>query len=607
MIRWSGFSALLVIAAIIVGTVYFLTDDWIEEQIEYQASYYNGARFEIDDLDISFLGLHLKWNRLQVTDPAETMKNTFETGRSSLDLAFLPLIYSSVVVEDMSLTGIQTNTDRETDGAMDFPEVDEEPGIISQTASRLTNRAKENAQVSFSNFKTNINTDSLVNQVNLQTPERVDSVKNEINQKFESWQQQIDTTRMGSDLKKLRANVENIKPNEIKSPQKAKEAVESLKSLRQTTDSLQNSIKTARENLTSDITSTSNMVSQVDEWIKQDIQRAQDLAQLPEISAQNIGQNLFGESFINSFNTYLGYAKQARDFAEAMQPESGKPKPKRSEGRNVTFSDKYDYPGIWIKRIDLSGNTQDGLHLSGLVENVVSDQQKIGETTTLDLTGEGANGRSLQLTGLFDYLSNDPGETFDVEYANFPMGDVKLSNSDLMPNRLESGSGTVTASLEMRKKSLNSNINFIINNTEFIFSDNNEADLTQLQQLVQKTVKNTDTITMNANISGQEGDLDFKLSSNLDNEILNSLRATVSEKVAEARQKIRNEVESRLAEKRSELEDIVAEKQEELKEKLLVYEDRLNSEKEKIEAKREELQNKVKGKLKDKVKDKFDF
>ena len=55
----------------------------MEEKIEYQASHYNDARVEIDDLDISFLGLYFNWNRLQMTDRVKEKSSGYESRLNS--------------------------------------------------------------------------------------------------------------------------------------------------------------------------------------------------------------------------------------------------------------------------------------------------------------------------------------------------------------------------------------------------------------------------------------------------------------------------------------------------------------------------------------------
>ena len=97
---------------------FFITDTWIESRIEYQASVLNEAKVELDGFDISLFSLHVKWDRLQVTNRNNTMQNSFETGSTEFSMEFWPLVLGNkVVVNNVKLTGFQMDTHRDSDGA----------------------------------------------------------------------------------------------------------------------------------------------------------------------------------------------------------------------------------------------------------------------------------------------------------------------------------------------------------------------------------------------------------------------------------------------------------------------------------------------------------
>ena len=90
--RKSGIIILLVIVALVFAVGYLLTDSLFESLIEDTATELNGALVEIDDFDFSLAGPKMSWQRLQVTDPANTMQNKIETGLVEFNLEFWPLL-----------------------------------------------------------------------------------------------------------------------------------------------------------------------------------------------------------------------------------------------------------------------------------------------------------------------------------------------------------------------------------------------------------------------------------------------------------------------------------------------------------------------------------
>ena len=119
--RKSGLITLLVILAIFIGISYILTDAFFESLIEDLGTDIVGARVEIDDFSFSIFGPEVSWKRLQVTDPNKTMQNMLETGFCEFNMEFWPLLQGKFVIENFQLSGLQQNTDRETDGKIEKP------------------------------------------------------------------------------------------------------------------------------------------------------------------------------------------------------------------------------------------------------------------------------------------------------------------------------------------------------------------------------------------------------------------------------------------------------------------------------------------------------
>lgn len=79
--RIKGLIFLAIITALGFLISWISIDPIVESEIEYQASIANGALVEIDGFDIDLIDLKIRWDRLQVANPENTMSNSFETGR----------------------------------------------------------------------------------------------------------------------------------------------------------------------------------------------------------------------------------------------------------------------------------------------------------------------------------------------------------------------------------------------------------------------------------------------------------------------------------------------------------------------------------------------
>ena len=74
--RWKGIIFLGVLIALFVVIGILFSDTWLENKIENAGTSLNRARVDIDNLEFSITELFIRWNRLQITDPRNTMMNS---------------------------------------------------------------------------------------------------------------------------------------------------------------------------------------------------------------------------------------------------------------------------------------------------------------------------------------------------------------------------------------------------------------------------------------------------------------------------------------------------------------------------------------------------
>ncbi len=614
--RIGGIITVLILAGLVFAATFFITDTWIEENIEYQTSVLNEAKVEIDGLDFSLFGLHMKWDRLQVANSKNTMKNTFETGNTEFDMQFWPLILrNKVVVDNMKLTGFQVGTERETDGYFEMPKEeleDTEPGFLSNVVTEVSNKARKNAEVQFTDVRDDLNVDSLMAKVDIQSVEKIDSLRNGIQQTYSKWDSTFHNTPIEQEIEITRNEVESIKVPEIKDPKKAIEAIEKVKKIRKQVDSLKTKAENLKQDFDQDYGSTRNNLGQVDNWIEDDFQRALSMAKLPNLDVDNIGAALFGQNLLGDYAAYLEYIAMAREYGSRLtEGNEEKETIPRYEGVDYKFSDKYEWPGFWFKNIELSGRTNTNLDLSGKVTHISSSQKKTGEPVIFKLGGADENEVTLTLNGEFNYLDEEePMEKFNFNYSGFTLSKARLSGSDLLPWELKSGKGELNVKLDIIDKRIDSRIDYLARNISFDFAAAG-APKNRLQTLIRDAISSTDNIDVSALVDNQEGPLRVRVRSNVDDLFMNALRQTVSREIENARKKVEEEVRKQVAGKKEQLEEFRDDKEAEIRQR---YEElqakvdeqiaRVEEKREELEKKKKELEDALKDKAKDKLKDK---
>jgi uncharacterized protein (TIGR03545 family) len=613
MFRWKGIIFLAVVIGIFIILSLIFTDRWLEHKIESTGTSVAGARVEVDNLDLSLTDLKIRWSRLQVCDRRNTMKNLIETGICEFDMEFWPLLSKKVIIENFAMTGFRTNTDRQTDGKIDLPpagKTPQQPGFIEKTANRLIEQVGSNATDQFSSFKQKVNVDSIMALLQIQSVSQITALQADLSQNYENWQNQLTQLNYENDLQKLNSQVKNIDVNKINTPQGFQSALKSADKIEQSLDSLNKSVKTSRAKLTSDLSNARQRIGQVDDWISADYQRAMAMAKLPDLNMQNIGKLIFGTRLVNQVNYYLNYAGMARAYTDKFKStEPEKEAPPRLKGQNIYFYNEHARPDFWIKNMILSGQTNDGIALKGEVKNIVSDQRQIGKTTEFFVGGSKESAAAIALNGVLDYLQDQSLEQFNVKYDGFSLANTSLSESKLLPNKIQKGSGAIEAQLSLHGDQVESQIRFTGNKLSFDFGEQDQSK-NEFDQIVQSIVRSIDMIDLVARIKGTKDNLVFSLNSNLDDLFVNKTKEILSKEVDEAKNKIKARVDTEVAAQRKKLDNLIKEKESQLNAQVEKYEQMVNQQKEIIETKKKEIEKSItkdKGKLEKKAKDLLKF
>ena len=307
----AGFIALLFILSL------FFTDAWLERQLENIGSLIVGARVEIDNLDISIIGAHIRWDSLQVTDPSDTWKNLITTGRSELDMQFLPLLSNKIIVDLVLLSNLNSGTERTTDGKIDKPKATAEPNFFTRTMTQLEGDISIAPVWNLDQFAKKVNVDSILSLLDIRSPEKIDSLRNALDVSLQKWDKFFKDNKL-NEIHRIETRVKGIVPAEIKSLDGLISAMETVKSVQTTIDSAQNFVKSTKNDLIGDLDSVQAGIGLVDNWVKNDYQKALEKAKLPDLSKQNIGKFIFGDKIVAQVNRVLSIAAKVRVVSQVV-------------------------------------------------------------------------------------------------------------------------------------------------------------------------------------------------------------------------------------------------------------------------------------------------
>ncbi len=546
--RWKGLIVFFILFLMGVLISSLSVDRWIESGLEKAGQAVVGAKVDVDGLDFRLLDLAIEWDRLQVTDPNSTMQNVIETGRTAFRMRPEALLRKRVIIEEITLADVRSGTPRATDGALPKKHVSaarrRKPGVFDKVKAHLTQEIKQLPVFRFDPeaLKQKIHVDSLMTMVDLKIVHRLDSVKKDITSTADKWQVFYRGFHPDEDLERIRDDFTGIDVQNIKTVPEAIAALEKVKSAQQTLSSLSETVDRKHQEIHQDIDRLASYQDKIDRWVDEDYHKILQKAQLPDLSAQNIGKVLFGTTVIARVEEVLNVIEAIQRLIPRKEEKPEKQKRPRMAGQTVHFHDRHRWPAFLVENVHLSGRTgkteeHPGLTVQGEAAGITSQPWVYGKPTTIDLKGVRQDKRSLLFHADLDHTTEAPQDSFRLTIANVPLSDVSISPVSYQPFTLQKGNAEMAATVWMGKDRLGIRWDVTVRDILFHFSEDSSHDA--LLDIIRDVISTMDVLTLRADILSLGDDLDFRLNSNVDNRVSEGLKRITSRTLTETQNRIR--------------------------------------------------------------------
>ncbi len=578
-IRKSGLIFLLIVALIIVLVNVFLTDKWLEYQLEKAGSNIVGAKVEIDNLDVSIFKGYIKWKRIQITHPQYTMKNMIETGPVEFKISIPALLKRKFVIENMHILNIKTFTDRKTDGRLPKkPKKEpEEPGFFEQQFAYLMKEISSSPTFEFVSEIKNIKPEEIIDRVDLQTPQKIDSLKNFFNSQIESIRKEVEGIENDlNTLKTIEANLKTINVSGIKTIDDLKRTYETVNGTIKQINTLKEKYRGKDKQVKDILNSFNESKRNIESWIKEDFARVKDFAKLPDISTFNVVKYLLGPKILSYYLTYLDYSNRAEkiiDKLQSVKPEKEK-KPPRLKGQDIHFVREKALPNFWLKNCVISGETNAGFLIKGEIRNITSQPRIVGVPTTVNITGDRPDKARLNLTLTLDFTTSPSKQDLKFSILNFPIANFSFGhNVKYLPVGIKASVGNVVTELSKAGPDVNSSIRFLILNPNF---DYKIVDFkNEYERMVDNVIKNTFSslrqIDANVYLAIKDNKVTANFNSSLDVQLTNGFKQAIGREIEEVKRKLENLVKDRIEKYRADFERQIEDKLKELNSKIESY------------------------------------
>lgn len=577
--RKQGLILLGILIAVFALIYYLLSNRWLEGQMEALGSAVVGARVEFDDVRFSLTDLRLSWNRLQVTDPDSTMSNLFETAHCDLDIDLEPLIYKKLIIQNIDVEGLRFNTPRETDGRLTRTEreaIASRMEFVRLVEEHLRESSADMPVFRAAGLLRKVNVDSIWALLKLQSPGKIDSLRTVVEEREKIWQQQLASLPDRQALEALGGRVQALDPQTLKNVDDVRAALATAEQIKGQLQGYRQSLNDVGSSLRADVAAVSQYTRDIPAWIEKDYRRALQMARLPDLSVQNIAKLLFGGQLLDRYARVTRYVGTARYYVEKYQAAvPQQEKPPRLAGQTIYFGKHRELPKFWIQKAALSGEFR-GVQLQGVVRNIVSNQKSIDSSMTIALQGVRETDRAaLRFNADFDYRGEQPRELLALEFDNFSLAGTRLTRSSLLPSRIQSGKGKLSAKIQFEGNGFDSQVEFNGRNLRFDETAVSGQD-SRLGRISRAITAAVSEVSFRANAIEKERRFQFKITSNLDARIAEQLKGLVSGELERARQELKNRVEAEIRARREPLERAVGQATEKVTAAVARVEEQLN-------------------------------
>ncbi len=570
-IRWKAVIPTVIILTVAVVFTLFFADGIIKKIAINIGESVFGAKVEISSLRTKLKNMSVEIKGLHIANKEDVWKNILVIDRIGFSMEPLPLLSKKIIVNEMTAEGVEWGTARKISGALppkkkkklERKRKGEESGMSDRMMASLKNKASEETSnlaiiADIKSFQKNIkdiDVKKLTDIANLSSLKEIEEMKSSFGEKETKYRNLIGEINVDAKTKEITDTVDGMKELKVSSPAdvpQVKEKISKLKDAQKSTEKLLEQIKTAKNNVTSDFGEEKDLLKKVNELKNADYNNIMSKLSVGDLTAGNITKSLVGPIWITKINNTLYYIKLVRKY----MPKSEKKKllKKRLKGTDVVFAKENELPGLLIKKVIVSGTTggagkdnEKAIDFSGNVFDITSNPVLCGRPTTAKITGKKLK-KEFAMNLLFDHTKDIPRDEINVTMQGMTPKDLSIEN---LGNILfiDGGDVRIASQFVMVGDELNSQILTKVGNIKFGTAEKEN----ETQKIFRQMFKNVKEINVTAQLINKQGDTDFKVKSNLDDIFKQGIKSLVGEKLAEAKAKIKEEIDKQVEGKKKEM------------------------------------------------------
>ena len=517
-----GLGSVLILILVIVVLWVFFVDAFVENMIETKGTELVGAQVDLEKADVSLFPAGLTLVQLQATDPSHPMTNAVDIAQMTMDIDLLQLLWSKVIVDEMSVEGVQFGTERATEGrVIRAPKPKDQEGQYSLALPSLK----------VPDVK------KIIENEDLETVRLIEALKSDIQKEQETWKNRLKELPGKAQFAKYKQRVKQLKKSAKGGIGGILSGVEGVQSLKKEIEQDLTSVEGAQKELKEKVALLKTRLAQLKTAPQRDVQHLKNKYNLSAQGLANLSQSLFG--------AHVGpWVHQAAEWYERLKPylaqgtgSADSETQGSSNGKDIDFLVRLAKVSLILKAGEVTGT----------VRNITTAQEVFGKPLTFAFSGEKLKGvNSLTLDGTLDH--RQPAQSSDnvqLQIKEYQFHDIALSKDTQWPVSLQKGAADVSLTAELQGKNLVANGTGLL--TALQVSSGSSATSNPLTQSLSDAISGISQLSVNAAVTGTIDQYDVQLQSDLDDVLQKAAGNMVNDVAARFGQELQASITAKTA------------------------------------------------------------
>jgi len=547
--RWRAVGPLLFCFAVFVVLWILLADRIARRQSEAALSDLLGTQVDIRRLRIREADAAVDISGLAIADPRDSSRNLIEAEGITLDLDPVALAEKKLVIDQVSLLGLDFLTRRATPArrvSADGP------------TAQLIRQSDDWVRDKFSFPSLALGRLDTLKQLVLNPEElgtikaakgiagRLDSIAGSTRQTLD----QIAAATLADSATALADQLASLNPKKT-SPQEIRNLVQGVDQLRRRIEGAGRELAAVEKTVKGASETLSRSLADVNAARERDYAFARGLLQLPNLDAPQFGAALFGPVSLSSFQRALVYAQVAQRYVPPGLQPWNRPGPKRARlaGSDVEFPKERSYPRFLLRQGQVSVGEGDKAQypFTASFGGITTQPALYGGPATLKASGR-IGGRDAPLgidLGVYSlHAGGPPKDSVTLRLTDLDLPTIELAG---VPFSLQPGRGTMGFAFTMSGDRIAGSWRLKAPSARW------SADTTMVpgehtpEGLLWRVVRGLTDLQVRADLGGTLSSPTLTVHSNLDDAVAGSLKSLFGEELARAEAKARAAVDKVVA------------------------------------------------------------